>query len=135
MIEALLEALLELLLEAALQLLAEVAFELGLESLGHAFRRSRSANPVLSVLGLFIAGAATGLLSSWLLPHRLFHPTRGVSGISLLLAPLASGAAMHAFGSWRRGRGGDPSFLATFLGGSIFAFAMALARWWCITRM
>jgi hypothetical protein len=50
-------------------------------------------------------------------------------GVSLILAPLITGTAMHLL----RGRLLRlelwPSNLATFLGGAIFAFAMALVRW------
>jgi hypothetical protein len=38
------------------------------------------------------------------------------------------------FGQWRRRRGGDPTLLATFWGGALFAFAMAAARWLLIGR-
>jgi len=36
---------------------------------------------------------------------------------------------MHWFGIWRRAEGRPPSTLATYQGGALFAFAMALVRW------
>jgi len=51
-----------------------------------------------------------------------------------VLAPLATGAAMHAFGARRRRRGRATSGLATFWGGAAFAFTMALARWLAVAR-
>jgi hypothetical protein len=48
--------------------------------------------------------------------------------LSLVLAPLATGLVMHLYGRWRRGRGHDTTYLATFWGGSLLAFAMALTR-------
>jgi len=54
--------------------------------------------------------------------------------LGLVLAPLATGAAMHAFGARRRRHGRATSGLATFWGGAAFAFAMALARWLAVAR-
>jgi len=48
--------------------------------------------------------------------------------MSLVLAPLAGGAMMHLYGQWKRTGGKDPSLLATFWGGALFAFAFAAAR-------
>jgi len=57
-----------------------------------------------------------------------------LAGVSLILAPLGTGAAMHAFGVWRRRRGAPASRLATFWGGALFAFAMAFTRWLFLGR-
>jgi hypothetical protein len=92
-------------------------------------RRRRSRRPV-SMMGLAFAGAAAGVLSAWLLPHRLFAARAVLPGASLLLAPLATGAAMHFLGKLQRRFGRCPGSLATFRGGAIFAFSMALIRWW-----
>jgi len=35
---------------------------------------------------------------------------------------------MHLYGRWKRTGGKDPSLLATFWGGALFAFAFAAAR-------
>src|SRR6266849_3961780 len=109
MLGFILELLLELLAEILLQLFAELLFELGFQSVAHSVRRGRTANPLLRPVPLF-------------------------PKLSLVLAPLATGAAMHVYGSWRRRRGGDPSLLATFWGGAIFALAMGLARSVCTPR-
>lgn len=60
-------------------------------------------------------------------PERL-TPAGPLPGLSLVLAPLATGLVMHLYGQWRRGRGHDTTYLATFWGGSLLAFAMALTR-------
>lgn len=75
-----------------------------------------------------------GLLMAGFFPERLLPPLP-LSGVSLVLSPLAAGFVMKIFGDWRRRRGGDPSFLATFWGGALFAFSFALVRWLMIGRM
>ena len=55
-------------------------------------------------------------------------------GLSLVLAPLAAGGAMYLLGEGLRTLGRNPSRLATFYGGAIFASAMALVRWRLISR-
>ena len=51
-----------------------------------------------------------------------------VRGASLLLSPLMTGAIMDRYGEWLEGRGGTRSFIATFWGGALCAFGMALVR-------
>jgi len=134
MLGFILELLLELLAEILLQLFAELLFELGFQSLEHSVRRGRTANPLLAAIGLFIIGAVAGFVTCWILPHPLLRPVALFPKLSLVLAPLATGASMHVYGSWRRRKGGDPSLLATFWGGATFALAMGLARSMCTPR-
>ena len=82
---------------------------------------------MLAGLGWIMIGAGSGALSSLWLPHQIF-PSRGFRGVSLALAPLATGAVMKALGDWRRRQGKEVTLLATFWGGSAFAFALSLAR-------
>jgi hypothetical protein len=84
-------------------------------------------------VGYVILGAAAGLLTLVVLPERILPPPR-MPGLSLILAPVATGAVMHAYGRWRRARGSDPTHLATFWGGALFAFAMACPRAWKFGR-
>lgn len=132
MLELILEILSWLLFELILPFLAEVAMELGFESVRHATRRGRAANPWLAGLGLFLLGVVFGFVSAMVAPHRVWRPLLHPAGISVLIAPLVNGAVMQLFGAWRRSRGGDPSLLATFWGGASFAFGLALARWWWV---
>jgi hypothetical protein len=129
------ELLLQLLGEAILQLLAEVLLELGFQGLAHSVRRGRLANPVLAGIGLVIIGAIVGFVTCWLFPGPVLHSAPRRPWVSLVLAPLATGAIMHALGSWRRRRGGDPTLLATFWGGALFAFAMSAVRAVCLARV
>ena len=129
MLGVLLEFLVALLCEAIVDILLLVLVEMGFESMRHAVRRRRAANPLLAGLGLAVGGAVIGLVSVWLVPRRLVRPWPYLAGASLVLAPLGTGAVMHAFGAWRRRRGTEPSLLASFWGGALFAFAAALTRW------
>jgi hypothetical protein len=95
----------------------------------------RAANPWLSALGYVFIGAEIGFASADALPWRLLHAASPISGISLLLAPLAAGLLMHAYGSWRVRQPKDCSWLATFWAGALFAFSIALVRWTIIGRV
>jgi len=121
-------ALLDIVVEFLLQLL----FELAAEALSALINRWRQGSPAVSTIGLALFGGAAGLLSAWLFPHRLIAGRVALPGVSLLLAPLATGSVMHFLGKRLRRSGRSPSNLATFRGGSLFAFSMALIRWWLV---
>ena len=112
--------------------MGEVLVEWGARSVGETFRRRSRAHPVLAGIGVIILGALAGLVSSLLLPTRIFgaFPVRG---ISLFVSPLITGVLMDQYGQWRERRGGQRSFVATFWGGALFAFSMALVRFLWIT--
>jgi hypothetical protein len=121
LLEVLVYLVAELVLPAALELLAE----LGFGALGRGAKRARGG--VLPALGLLLLGATAGGLSVWVLPQRLGSPGP-FRGASLVLAPLALGALMSAWGGHRRTRGHETTVLASFWGGAAFAFGFALAR-------
>ena len=122
-----LEILLELLFELLIQVVGEFIITLGWESLGHALRSERKANPVLAMLGWAIIGSICGVISALIFPQRILPRSR-LSGVSLMVAPLITGALMKAVGDRRREAGKETTVLATFWGGSIFAFTLAVAR-------
>jgi hypothetical protein len=84
--------------------------------------------------GYLALGVAVGIGSSLPFPLRLLPRSYLFPGSSVLLAPLATGLAMHYFGKWRRQQGGQPSRLATYWGGGLFGFGAALARFLMIGR-
>lgn len=88
--------------------------------------------PALSCMILFLAGGEAGFLSALAVPSRLILSHFSFSGISLLLAPLAAGSAMYLAGKLMRRFGLGSSILASFRGGVLFAFPMALVRWWLV---
>jgi len=131
-VEDLLAELLGVLLETVGEALLQIVFELAVEALRQLINRQKIRNPVFSAVGLALPGAAAGLLSAWLFPHRLLAARTVLPGVSLLLAPLATGSAMHFLGNQSRRFGRYPSNPATFRRGALFAFSMALTRWWLI---
>lgn len=116
-----------MLLELIVEVVAEIVLAFGWEGLAHAMRRRQNVNPVVAGLGYAIVGTLTGGLSILILPRRLL-PAGGVKGASLVLTPLVTGLVMKTYGDFRRQRGHPTTGLATFWGGAIFAFSMALVR-------
>jgi len=117
----LLEPLVELLFEVVIPILAEIA--------SAALARSKRQPPaIFPALPILLWGAGSGAVFCLLWPRRLLQTPPLIPGISLLLAPLLAGKAMRALGERLRARGIAPSVLATFSGGALFAFGMALVR-------
>ena len=114
-------------------MLTEIALALGWESLRHSHLCQRSSNPVLAGIGFVIVGAVLGFITTLIFPERIF-PEPPLKGISLIVSPIGVGFAMHFFGSWRRGRGHDTSYLATFWGGALFAFGLTFVRFILVGR-
>ncbi len=108
------------------ELFGEVLLELVLATFKSAFDRP-SRNPVLAAFGCLALGAAAGGVFVFAFPERLMAPAPR-RGPSLVLAPLVGGAAMAAWGAFRRGRGHATSQLATWYGGAAFMFGVALVR-------
>ncbi len=127
--EDLLAALVAAVLEIFGEFLLQIFFELAAEALSGLFKSQRESSPAVWATRLVLVGAAAGLLSAWLFPHRLIATRVVVPGASLALAPLATGCAMHFVGKRLRGVGRHASNLATFRGGAVFAFSMAFIRW------
>jgi hypothetical protein len=122
-----LDIVLQLLFEVVVQVFGEFAFTLGWESLAHALRGSRKANPIFALVGWAIIGATCGAIGTFLVPYRILPPSR-LRGMSLIVAPLITGALMRTVGDRRRKAGKDTTVLATFWGGSLFAFSAAVTR-------
>jgi hypothetical protein len=139
-IEALFELLFELLGDVILQLVFELVFEFGITSVRHATTASRassghtpgvaseSTHPLLAAVGCLLLGALSGLVSVLVVPHRILPPPR-IPGLSVFLSPLGSGLVMHTYGRWRVARDKSHSRLATFAGGALFAFTIAVTRY------
>ena len=109
--------------EIVLQLFAELALELGFQP----FRKRGDSHPVVIGIGLVLLGVAAGGLTVLILPRPVIPPLP-IRGLSLLLSPLATGVLMERYGEWREERTGKRTYMATFWGGALFAFAMAATR-------
>ena len=125
--EEILLLVLDLVVELIVQVVFEIVTELGLSALQAALDRPPRRSLPLAAFGLFLVGAGLGGLSLLVWPGRIFEPGP-VPGLSLLLGPIGAGAAMHAWGAYRRSRGHAVSNLATFTGGAAFALGTALVR-------
>lgn len=113
--------------EACLPIASELLFELGLESMGESLRRRSRVHPVMAGIGIALWGALAGAVISLIWPARIFQPVV-LRGASLVVSPLISGIVMHRYGGWRESRREPRSHLATFWGGALFAFSMAVVR-------
>ena len=120
------DIILEFILQAVFEILGEALLELGFAAFKEAYDRA-NRNPVLASFAYVLLGGAFGAGSAWLLPYRLVQHGP-FPGISLVLAPLASGVAMHAFGKYRSAHGHATTNLATFHGGAAFALGASLMR-------
>ena len=126
-IEFIVEFVLTALWEILLQVLGEFLLEFGFRSMGESFRRRRRPNRFMSGVGVVLLGGLAGVLTSLIWPARMVRPGP-LPGISLLASPMVTGVLMARYGKWQQDRGGRRSFVATFWGGAMFAFSMALVR-------
>jgi hypothetical protein len=110
--------------EIFLQVIGEAAIEF---ALGESYRQRSRAHPVIAAVGALLLGALVGFLTSLIWPARLLRPGP-LPGASLVVSPLVTGALMDRIGRWRERGGAEPSYMATFWGGALFALSMALVR-------
>jgi hypothetical protein len=113
----------ELLLQLALEVLAEA----GVRVFRAPFKDRKPVSAWLAVLGYIALGAAAGGVSLWLFPN-LFIQSQAGRIASLLLMPVASGAAMAALGAWRQRRAQGLVGLDRFAYGFLFALTMSGLR-------
>jgi hypothetical protein len=95
--------------------------------MGASLRRHTRVHPVIAGIGIAMWGALAGAVVSLAWPARILPPVV-VRGASLVLSPLISGAVMHQYGQCRDRQRESRSHLATFWGGALFAFSMAVVR-------
>lgn len=129
-----LDALLELLFEFIFELVFQMLAELGFETVAKVFRCRPVIRIVTALIFIPLLGALIGLFLSNMIPHRIL-PKLSLPGISLFVSPLIAGLLMKLFGDWRRSQGHEPTMIATFWGGALFAFSLALMRWLRIGRL
>ena len=123
-----LDVLLEFIFEFLWELFFQALVEIGLECLGRYFHQRPILRNGLAFIAIALLGGFVGLIFSNTIPWRIMRSSV-VPGISLVLVPLVTGSIMKFFGDWRRSRGHQPTVLASFWGGALFAFSMALVRW------
>jgi hypothetical protein len=121
------EFLIPLILEIVEQLVFEVVVGMGFDAVANAFAPGLEARPSLMGVGYFLMGLLSGIISLIVFRGRLMGPSI-VPGLSLIVAPIVTGAVMAWTGAMWRRRGGAPPAVFTFRAGAIFAFGMALVR-------
>jgi hypothetical protein len=121
------EFLVALIVEIVEQLVFEVVVGMGFEAAADAISPGFEARPWFAGVGYFLMGLLTGIISVIVFRGRLIGPSI-VPGLSLIAAPIVTGAAMAGIGDMWRRRGGAPPLLFTFRAGAIFAFGMAVVR-------
>lgn len=120
----------ELLLQFIFEVVVQIFVEIGVNAVGSVVRGvmgRENHHPAVAALGYLLLGACVGAVSVWAWPQRVVAVVH-LPGISLILAPLVAGAAMHLWGTVLRRRGETPTNMATFLGGAAFALGVALVR-------
>jgi hypothetical protein len=124
--EFLFEIVLQFLGEILLQMVFEIAAELGLRSLSEPFKTPR--NPVLSIIGFVLWGAAAGAISLFILPRSPI-PNLLLRKINIVVTPLVVGGVMMMIGRRRDRTGQRLVRLDRFGYAFIFALAMAMVRY------
>lgn len=115
----------EFLIQAVFQFLAEF----GLRGIGKLYRGNNHAHPFLAVIGYALSGSIAGGFSLLAFP-TLFMESPTARILNLIITPIAAGLAMSALGAWRARRGQTLIRLDHFGYGFLFAFAMALVRFY-----
>jgi hypothetical protein len=131
--EFFLEAVLQFLFEVLLQLLVEVFAEIGFQSIAEVFKRRQVQNPWAAGLGHFLLGAAAGGISLMIFRATLIR-SPSVRVVNLVLTPVLVGLVMFSIGRLRQKKGRELVRLDRFGYGFLFAFGMALVRFWYATR-
>jgi hypothetical protein len=130
--EFLAEFILQFIFEFLLQIAGELLIELGLRSLGEPFVNREERNPVLAAIGYCLIGAILGGLSLILFPNSFVRSER-FHGVNLIITPVLAGLVMAAIGRFRERHGKTVIRLDSFVYGFLFAFAMALVRFYFTT--
>jgi len=120
------EFLFEILAELLLQILFEALAELGLHSIKDTFRTQR--DPFFSTIGFFLWGLLAGGISLWPFPASFVH-SAPLRLANLAVTPIAAGFLMLGIGQLRIRRGDERVGLDRFGYAFVFAFGMALVRY------
>ncbi len=124
---------------AIAEVLFEVIFEIagvGLASLlmratSKLFNTISELNPIATTFVLGALGLLVGSLSVVAYPHPLVPPSR-FHGVSVIVSPLITGFAMSQLGRLLRNHGRKVMPIETFGYGFVFAFSMALVRFFML---
>ena len=119
--------LLFLLFEVLLEFAVTLLVDLGLHSLKQTTAKREDRNPIFAGIGYALLGLIFGGVSLLIFPDA-FARSESFHGINLVISPVLAGLGMAGIG-WLLERSGKRRLrLDSFLYGFIFAFPMALVR-------
>jgi hypothetical protein len=95
------------------------------------FKTINDLNPIATTFTLGMLGVLVGFLSVVAYPHPLVHPSR-FHGVSVIVSPLITGFAMSQLGRLLRNHGRRVMPIESFGYGFVFAFSMALVRFFML---
>ena len=121
-----LEFLFEVFGEFIVQILLEALAEAGLHAMAEPLRKP--PNPWLAALGYLLFGTLVGGASVLVFPHNMVPEPWRIT--NLLVTPVAAGVMMSALGAWRERRGQSRIRIDRFSYGYLFAFGLALVRFY-----
>lgn len=119
--------ILEFVVHAIFELIVAAVGDLLLRVVGAVFEEPTIQNQTLAYVGYWAFGIVMGAISLGVFPHHIVHPAR-IHGISLLLAPVATGLLMAATGAVLGRYNKKTLQLESFGCGFAFAFGLAVVR-------
>ena len=122
------EFIIQIILEALLEILGAALVEI-LVSTGRIPWVNQAATKFVTGLILFAVGAFIGLVSLAIFPHAIVH-SESLPGVSLVITPVLTGAAMVGLVWLYRKRETPVIRLGHFAIGYVVAFGMALVRFY-----
>lgn len=126
------ELLFEVLLvifEFLMEFAGSLFVDLGLRSVSETTATREERNPILAGIGYGLLGLIAGGVSLLIFPEAIARSQK-FHGINLLISPVLAGLAMAGFGWLLERRGKRRLRLDSFVYGFIFAFPMALVRFY-----
>ncbi len=95
--------------------------------MAHLFNPARFTNSFLAAVSYFCFGVLTGAISLFFFSHSILPP-RGIHGLSLIVSPVLTGAAMSFLGGLLRKMHKRITRIESFSYGFAFALGVALVR-------
>ena len=120
-------AIVEVLFESVIEIGCAGAASLLTRAVSKLFKTISDLNPIATAFALGMLGLLVGFLSVVAYPHPFVHPSR-LHGVSVIVSPLITGFVMSQLGRLLRNHGGRVTPVESFGYGFVFAFAMALVR-------
>jgi len=117
--------------ELLVELILGGVADLSVRGVRKLYKETRSIPRTLVVVQYFLFGAILGVVSVFLLPHQIAPHTR-FHGINLLMSPAIVGWIFSLIGLSNRRRGRQTVRIESFGYGFVFAFGIAIVRFFFI---